>query len=140
MNIKISLDEEYKAVENYTLGSLVKAICDMFAVSKDDLIGSNRMAYIVTPRHILYYMGYTYTQNTLPALGMKLDRDHTTILYGVQKIRERKLKNKALAQKIEETHMLALAYEEQMQNGLESIREEVQDMIERIKKEKFRGL
>jgi chromosomal replication initiation ATPase DnaA len=140
MNIKITIDEDCKPVENYTLNSLIKAVCDMFAVSKDDLIGMNRMAYIVTPRHVLYYMGYTYTPNTLPALGMKLKRDHTSVLYGVQKIRERKMKNKALAQKIEETHMLALAYEEQAQNGLDSIRDEVKDMIERIQMEKLRGL
>lgn len=140
MNIKVTIEDDYKTIENYTLGSLIKAVSDMFAVSKDDLIGKNRMAYIVTPRHILYYMGYTYTPNSLIALGMKLDRDHTSVLYGVQKIRERKLKNKSLAQKIEETHLLALAYEEQKQKGLESIRDEVQDMVDRIKMEKLRGL
>lgn len=140
MNIKITLEDELNDAENYTLNSLIKAIADMFAVSKEDLIGKNRMAYIVTPRHVLYYMGYTYTHHTLTTLANFLDRDHTTVLYGVDKIRSQKLSNKAMAMKIEEVHMLALAYEEKRQNGLEQIREEVQDMVERIQMEKIRGL
>lgn len=140
MNIKISVDDNYKEPETYRLESLERAICDIFAVSRDDLRGKNRMAYIITPRHVLYYMGYTHTSNSMPSLGMRLGRDHTTILYGVQKIRERKLRNKKLAQKLEEVHMLALAYEEQIQNGMDEIREEVQDMIERIQMEKLNGL
>ena len=136
LKVEVSLNEEITETEFYKMESLERAICDMFMVRRDDLIGKNRMAYIVTPRHVLYYMAYMYTPNTLPAIGRRLGRDHTTILYGVQKVREQKLRNKALAAKIEEVHMLALAYEEQIQNGLEEIREEVQDMIDRIKMEK----
>jgi chromosomal replication initiation ATPase DnaA len=140
MNIKVKIEDELREEYHYTLGSLAKAICDLFAVRKEDLLGKNRMAYIVQPRHVLYYMGYTRTHHTLNTLASFLDRDHTTVLYGVQKIRSQYLKNKSLQMKIEEVDLLATAYEEKRQKNLEELREEVQVMIERIQMEKLNGL
>lgn len=140
MNINIKIEDELQAEYHYTLGSLARAICDLFVVRKEDLLGKRRMGHIVTPRHVLYYMGYTRTHHTLNTLANYLDRDHTTILYGVQKIRSQYMGNKALQMKMDEVDLLATAYEEKRQKNLEDIREEVQVMVERIQMEKLNGL
>ena len=140
MNINIKIEDELQEEYHYTLGSLARAICDLFVVRKEDLLSRKRMAHIVTPRHVLYYMGYTRTHHTLNTLANYLDRDHTTILYGVQKIRSQYMGNKALQLKMDEVDLLATAYEEKRQKNLEDIREEVQVMVERIQMEKLNGL
>lgn len=124
----------------YSVSSLVKAVCHMFAVNKEDLLGKRRMAYIVTPRHILYYLGYKNTSHSLPSLGRFLDRDHTSLIHGRNKTKERIEQSKSFALKVEQTHMLAIAYEEKRQKSLEEIREDVADMIYKMQMEKINGL
>jgi chromosomal replication initiation ATPase DnaA len=141
MDISIAITESGAAEDDvYSVSSLIKAVCQVFAVGKDDLVGKRRMAYIVTPRHVLYYLGYQNTSHSLPSLGRFLDKDHTTLIYGRDKIKLRIKKNKSFALKIEQTHLLAIAFEEKRQKNLEDIREEVADMVYKIQMEKLNGL
>lgn len=141
MNVNIEIKDDVLNTEyKYTLQSLVRAVSDVFAVSKDDLLSQNRMAYIVTPRHVLYYMAYINTAHSTNTLGREVGRDHTTILYAVDKIRGQMLKNKALKTKITEIHLLAERYEDERQNHLGKLREEVEEMVYRINQEKLNGL
>jgi len=141
MNINITIKEEGGAPEDiYSVTSLIKAVTTVFAVSKEELLSKRRMAYIVTPRHALYYLGYKNTSHSLPSLARFLGRDHTSIIHGRNKTMERLAKNKAFALKIDEVHLLAIAYEEKRQKNLEDIREDVADMIYKINLEKLNGL
>ena len=108
MNVNIEIKDDIVNTDyKYTLQSLVRAVSDVFAVSKDDLLSQNRMAYIVTPRHVLYYMAYVNTAHSTNTLSREVGCDHTTILYAVDKIRGQMLKNKALKTRIAEIHLLA---------------------------------
>lgn len=141
MKVKVNLKIESNILEEeqYKLESIQRAICDVFLVRESDLLGYNRMAYIVRPRHILYYMAYLYTPNSMPALGKRLGRDHTTILYGVHKIQKERLKNKALNLKINEARILAQAYEGEIEDSIRELQEEIQGMVDKFKMEKIRN-
>lgn len=128
-------------LENYTFKSLVKAVCDYSNIKPEELLGKSRLKMFVVPRHILYYLGYTYTGYTLPKLGSMIGtRDHTTILYGYNKIIDLKRKDADLDLAIKEIHLMALTNEQARQDKLADYRDEVEEMIYRIKMEKLNGL
>ena len=52
------------------------------------------------PRHIAAYLARKLTQNSLPDIGRVMDRDHTTILYAVEKVERLVSENPALALEI----------------------------------------
>lgn len=141
MKVKINLKIESNILEEeqYKLESIQRAICDVFMVRQDDLLGYNRMAYIVKPRHVLYYMAYLYTPNSMPSLGKRLGRDHTTILYGIHKIQKERLRNKALNLKINETRILAEAYDGEIEDSMRGLQEEIQAMVDKFKMERIKN-
>jgi chromosomal replication initiation ATPase DnaA len=139
LEVNVELKDDPLTKEQYKLNSIKRAICDVFAVRMDELLSPKRTAYIVTPRHVLYYLGYLYTPNSMPALGRRLGRDHTTILYGVHKIRKQRLKNKALNVKINEVRVLAESYDQEVEDGLKDLQKEIQTMVDRFKMEKIKN-
>lgn len=137
IDISIKSEEDLAIEDDYSVTSLVKAVTEIFVVSKNDLLGTRRMAYMVTPRHVLYYLAYKNTRHSLPSLARFLDRDHTSIIHGRKKTIARIKDNKDFALMVEKTHLLALAYEEKRQKNLEDIREEVAEMVYNIQMEKL---
>lgn len=127
-------------LETYALNPLVLAICNKFDVTKEELLGKRRNKKYVDARHVLFYLAYTKTSLTLPEIGRLVDRDHTTILHGCQKIKRAKSYDPDLELLIIETHLLALEYEVIRRKRLEKDRKENAKMIARIQMEKLNGL
>lgn len=141
--LKIQIDKDMDLrtdLERYALASILRAICEQFDVTKEELLSKRRHQSLVLPRHIMYYLAYRFTGYTLPKLGSLLERDHTTILYAHDKIIQNKKHDNDLALQIEHAHMLALTHETERQKRLTQYREEVQEMIYRIKTERLNGL
>ncbi len=58
-----------------------------FHIKPEDIISHKRSADIAFPRHIAMYLCRQMTQTPLEAIGKALGgRDHSTILYGSEKI------------------------------------------------------
>lgn len=136
MTITIEADEQ----ETYSVKSLVRAICENFGVEQDLLLGKRRVAFVMAGRHALYYLGYRNTAHTTTTLGNYLDRDHTTILHGLKKCESLMEQNSNYAFKVEQTHLLALQYEIKRRDGLDKLKAEIQEMVERFQMEKLNGL
>jgi chromosomal replication initiator protein len=136
MTITIEADEQ----ETYSVKSLVRAICENFGVEQDLLLGKRRVAFVMAGRHALYYLGYRNTAHTTTTLGDYLDRDHTTILHGLKKCESLMEQNSNYAFKVEQTHLLALQYEIKRRDGLDKLKAEIQEMVERFQMEKLNGL
>tara|TARA_B100001059_G_C17624258_1_gene471103 strand:+ start:128 stop:538 length:411 start_codon:yes stop_codon:yes gene_type:complete len=136
MTITIEADKQ----ETYSVKSLVRAICENFGVEQDLLLGKRRVAFVMAGRHALYYLGYRNTAHTTTTLGDYLDRDHTTILHGLKKCESLMEQNSNYAFKVEQTHLLALQYEIKRRDGLNKLKAEVQEMVERFQMEKLNGL
>jgi chromosomal replication initiator protein len=65
----------------------VEAVCRYYNVSQDAMFSSSRSRTIAYPRQIAMYLARTETDASLPQIGARLgNRDHTTILYGYEKI------------------------------------------------------
>jgi chromosomal replication initiator protein len=70
-----------------TLNEIVSAVASFYNVPMDDLVGRGRNKELVKPRQVAMYLAREEIQTTLPQIGEALGgRDHTTVMYGVEKI------------------------------------------------------
>jgi chromosomal replication initiator protein len=64
-----------------------EAVARHYAISIDELVGEKRTKRVVVPRQVAMYLCRELTDASLPAIGRAFGgRDHTTVLYAVQKI------------------------------------------------------
>lgn len=72
-----------------TLDEVLATVAAFYNISHDDLLGRGRNRELVHPRQIAMYLAREELQITLPQIGDALGgRDHTTVMYGVEKITE----------------------------------------------------
>lgn len=65
-----------------------KVCCAYFKISRQALRSPCRKAHLVRARHIAMYLAKALTVYSLPEIGRRFgDRDHTTALHGVRKIK-----------------------------------------------------
>ena len=64
-----------------------KAICDLYCISRIELISARRTHDVVKPRQVAMYLCKMLTPRSLPEIGRRFgNRDHTTVLHAVRKI------------------------------------------------------
>jgi chromosomal replication initiator protein len=54
---------------------------ELFGVSRDDLLGPGRTTRLTWPRHVAMYLAREHTEESLPAIGARFRRNHTTVLH-----------------------------------------------------------
>ncbi len=70
-----------------TVNEVLLTVAQYFNVSMDEMVGRGRNKELVRPRQIGMYLCREEMQATLPQIGEALGgRDHTTVMYGVEKI------------------------------------------------------
>jgi len=80
---------------------ILQTVAEHFGVTTADLRGPKRVADIVLARQIYMYLCRDLTNINLTNIGKNLgNRDHTTIMYGIEKI-QAKLDNKELSSTID---------------------------------------
>lgn len=80
---------------------VLRTVCDYYNVKPTQLRGARRDALFVKPRQICMYLLKEDLKITLVEIGNLLGgRDHTTIMHGVEKIRELKELNPQLQQEV----------------------------------------
>ncbi len=80
---------------------VLRTVCDYYNVKPTQLRGTRRDALFVKPRQICMYLLKEDLKITLGEIGNLLGgRDHTTIMHGVEKIRELKESNPQLQQEV----------------------------------------
>jgi chromosomal replication initiator protein len=68
---------------------VVKAVAEVFGLTVDRLTGYDRTREVVLPRQIAMYLLREEANCSLPQIGVALGgRDHTTIMYGCNKVAE----------------------------------------------------
>lgn len=83
--------------------AIVDAVCQICAVSRDDLLSRKRNREIALPRQIAMYLLRDMTQLSTTLIGAELGgRDHTTVMHGCDKITEDIRKDFELSRKVEE--------------------------------------
>jgi chromosomal replication initiator protein len=85
--VDMALSDLVRQPEKVTVDQVVSAVCKFYKVSEEALSSSSRSRTISYPRQIAMYLARTETDASLPQIGTRLgNRDHTTILYGYEKI------------------------------------------------------
>ena len=65
---------------------ILDVVAEHFKIDADDIISKKRSAEFTTPRHIFMYLCRNMTDTTLKGVAAMLERDHTTVMHGVDKI------------------------------------------------------
>jgi chromosomal replication initiation ATPase DnaA len=71
----------------YPLKDLFRVVTDLTRVSASDIRSDRRARPVAKARFIAYWLMRHYSQKSFPQIGRFLaDRDHTTIMYGVERV------------------------------------------------------
>ena len=85
--IQSALAEHLYRTPALTPERIIAAVADQFQVDEDELVGPRRSRQVALPRQVAMYLLGEETNASLPAIGDALGgRDHTTVLYGYEKI------------------------------------------------------
>lgn len=85
--VNMALADLIRKPDKVTVDQVITAVCSYYNVTLEALCGSSRSRTVSMPRQIAMYLARTETEASLPQIGTYMgNRDHTTILYGVEKI------------------------------------------------------
>jgi hypothetical protein len=89
-NVKHQIDRlkgEAERQRAQQIDRIIKAACYYFHLSEEELLGKCRLHDACYARHIVFYLVYQYTITGHPRIAKLFSRDHTTIMFGVKKVR-----------------------------------------------------
>lgn len=85
----MALSELMHRTEEVTIDQVIDTVAIYYRVTVEAILSNSRSRTIAFPRHMAMYLARTETSLSYPQIGRKLgNRDHTTILYGYEKISE----------------------------------------------------
>lgn len=85
--VNMALADLVRRPEKVTIPQVIEAVCAYYNVTQDALASTSRSRTIAFPRQMAMYLARTETDSSLPYIGAQLgNRDHTTVLYGYEKI------------------------------------------------------
>lgn len=85
-----------------TIREIQRAICEVYEVDLHDLLSARRTANIVMPRQVSMYLAKELTGLSLPRIARATgDRDHTTALHAIRKIKQLCKTDRELASKVD---------------------------------------
>ncbi len=76
-----------------TVKYIIEQAAKFYDVSEEDILSKKRSQKIVTPRQIAMYLSRKHTNESLPNIGEKFNRDHSTVIAAINKVDEN-IKNK----------------------------------------------
>ncbi|MCR4788836.1 MAG: chromosomal replication initiator protein DnaA [Lachnospiraceae bacterium] len=89
-------------VKEITPANIINIVAEHFNLTADDIRSKRKTADLVLPRQICMYLCKELTQEPLQEIAKALNKkDHTTIIYGINKISESVKVDKSLSNKID---------------------------------------
>jgi chromosomal replication initiator protein len=86
---EMALADLVNRAADLSIQDISAAVADYYGVSVDDIIGPGRSRKIARPRQLVMYLAREETDSSLPQIGRALgNRDHTTVLYGCEKVED----------------------------------------------------
>jgi chromosomal replication initiator protein len=87
--------------KNLTVDKIIKVVCGYFNIMPEHLLGGRRSKELIGPRQITMYLLRHEMNMSFPKIGKELNKkDHTTIMYGVEKIEKEISRNTDLQKKL----------------------------------------
>jgi len=85
---------------NVTPDSLITAVCKIFSVEKNELMGASREKSIALARQMAMYLSKEDLDLSYPTIGKIFKRDHTTALHAWKKINQKLKEDQKLIAKL----------------------------------------
>ncbi len=85
-----------------TIDEIQKKVAEYFNISVKELQSSRRARTVARPRQIAMYLAKQLTSRSLPEIGRKFDRDHTTVMHAVRKVEELIVEDASLAENVDD--------------------------------------
>ena len=105
-------EEELRdATSHIGIVSIIDAVCEVWGVTRDEIMCSNRSMRLSRPRFAVYYLSWLYTKRSLANIGRFMGRDHTTIMYGRDKCITLRRENPTYSEHVEEAKERAFEIE-----------------------------
>lgn len=87
---------------------IVNTSARMYGVTTEELYEHTRRANVVVPRQIAMYLLRTDLGLSYPSIGKQFDRDHTTVIYACNKVKEMAEKSVRVSNRIEKIRKLMM--------------------------------
>ena len=84
-----------------TIDEIQKKVAEYFNISVKEMQSSRRARTVARPRQIAMYLAKQLTSRSLPEIGRKFDRDHTTVMHAVRKVEELIMEDSGLAENVD---------------------------------------
>lgn len=84
-----------------TIDEIQKRVAEYFNISVKEMQSSRRARNVARPRQIAMYLAKHLTSRSLPEIGRKFDRDHTTVMHAVRKVEELIVEDTSMAESVE---------------------------------------
>ena len=84
-----------------TIDEIQKKVAEYFNISVREMQSSRRARTVARPRQIAMFLAKQLTSRSLPEIGRKFDRDHTTVMHAVRKIEELIVHDSSLAENVD---------------------------------------
>lgn len=86
-----------------TIEGIKRVVCGQFGLTHEQLLSDRRHSEVVRARQVVMYLGREKTRISYPRIGKKLGgMDHSTVIYGANKIAELILTDWKLAHDVAE--------------------------------------
>lgn len=96
------LDDMGNPVQNIiTIDKIIEFICTTYKLKLEDILSHKRSKDIAEPRQIAMYLCRELTDISLPRIGNKFGRDHTTVIHACEKITKLRKEDKNFNRQLE---------------------------------------
>ncbi len=79
---------------------IMQCVGAAYGLTLEDLRGDCRKRRVARPRQIAMYLARDITRHSLPHIGIRFNRNHTTVLAGLRRIKGLMEKDAALATRV----------------------------------------
>ncbi len=73
--------EKMKSSDGDRIDILIDTVCQFYDITYDELKSRSRQGYKVEARRMYCYLARVLTRKSLKDIGLKIDRDHATVLH-----------------------------------------------------------
>lgn len=71
-----------------TIDEIQKKVADHYNIPQREMRSKRRARSVARPRQVAMFLAKQLTSRSLPEIGRKFDRDHTTVMHAVRKVEE----------------------------------------------------
>ncbi len=102
-DVKVLLENHFSSgmTRRLSVGAIQKEVEQFYKVSHADLVGSKRSRNIMYARQVAIYLCRQMLDIPYNDIGKKFNRDHSTVMYSVEKIEERLRESRELQEELE---------------------------------------